>query len=316
MNFVPILAVSAAMVLCNSAWSQAYPAKTMRIISTEPGGSLDLAARVLAQGLSAALGQSVIVENRPGAGGVIAVEALKAAPADGYSLGFYSSAFWITPLMQAVSYEQRDFAPVVLAVSSPNVVVVHPGQPVRNMKELIALAKTKPGELSYGASATGSGPHLAGELFKSMAGVNVVRIPYKGGAPTVADLLAGRLQFAFTTPGTVQAHIKAGRLRAIAVTSKGPSALLPDLPTVAETIPGFESATIQGMWAPAKVPRAIIARVNQESVKFLTRPDIKEKFLSAGTEVSAGTPEDFEATVKSEVAKLAPVIKAAGMKAE
>lgn len=310
------LATSAAMLACNGASAQAYPNKVVRIITTEPGGSLDLAARVLAQGLSMGLGQSVIVENRPGAAGVIAVEALRAAPADGYSFGFYSSAFWITPLMQPVPYEQKDFAPVVLAVSSPNVVMVHPSQPVKNMKELIALAKARPGELSYGASSTGSGPHLAGELFKSMAGVNVVRIPYKGGAPTVADLLAGRLQFAFTTPGTVQAHIKSGKLRAIAVTSKGPSALLPDLPTVAETIPGFESATIQGMWAPAKVARAIITRVNQESVKFLTRADTREKFLAAGTEVSAGTPEDFEATVRSEVAKLGPVIKEAGIKAE
>jgi tripartite-type tricarboxylate transporter receptor subunit TctC len=316
MKIVSVLAATAAMLACNGVSAQAYPAKPVRIISTEPGGSLDLAARILAQGLGAALGQSVIVENRPGAGGVIAVQTLRAAAADGYSLGFYSSAFWVTPLLQTVPYDRNDFAPVVLAVSSPNVVVVHPGQPITNMKELIALARARPGELSYGASATGSGPHLAGELFKSMADVNVVRIPYKGGAPTVADLLAGRLQFAFTTPGTVQTHIKSGKLRAIAVTSKGPSALLPGLPTVAETLPGFESATIQGMWAPAKVPRAIITRVNQESVKFLTRADIKEKFLAAGTEVSAGTPEDFEATVKAEVAKLGPVIKAAGMTAQ
>jgi tripartite-type tricarboxylate transporter receptor subunit TctC len=170
--------------------------------------------------------------------------------------------------------------------------------------------------MSYGASATGSGPHLAGEMFKAMTGADVQRIPYKGGAPTVTDLLAGRLQFAFTTPGTIAAFVKTGKLRAIAVTSPGPSALMPGLPAVAETLPGYQSATIQGMWAPAKVPKAIITRVNQESVKFLSRTDIKEKFLAAGTEVAAGTPEDFEATVKSEVAKLGPIIKAAGIKAE
>ncbi len=312
---VTSLVITAAMV-CGSASGQNYPTKPVRIISTEPGGSLDLAARVLAQGLGAAMGQTFVVENKPGAAGIIAVETLKAAPTDGYSLGFYSSAFWITPLMQAVPYDPKEFQPVVLAVSSPNVVVVHPSFPVKNVKELIALTRSKPGEFSYGASSTGSGPHLAGELFKAMTKVDIVRIPYKGGAPTVNDLLAGRLQFAFTVPGTISAFVKAGKLRAIAVTSKGPSALMPDLPTVAETIPGFESATLQGMWASAKVPKAIITRVNQESVKFLTRQDTREKFLVAGTEVAAGTPEDFEATVKSEVAKLGPVIKAAGITAE
>ncbi len=309
-------ALVATTLVSTGASAQAYPAKTVRIISTEPGGSLDLAARILAQGLTAAMGQTFIVENRPGAAGIIAVEALKAAPADGYSLGFYSSAFWITPLMQAVPYDPKDFQPVVLAVSSPNVVVVHPSLPVKNVKELIALVKSKPGEFSYGASSTGSGPHLAGELFKSMTKADIVRIPYKGGAPTVNDLLAGRLQFAFTVPGTVSPFLKSGKLRALAVTSRTPSALLPDLPTVAEVLPGFESATLQGMWAPAKVSKAIITKVNQESVKFLTRPDIKEKFLVAGTEVAAGTPEDFEATVKSEVAKMGPVIKAAGITVE
>jgi tripartite-type tricarboxylate transporter receptor subunit TctC len=262
MKALAVLAAAAALFAANGVEAQDYPTKAVRIISTEPGGSLDLAARILAHGLGEAFKQSVIVENRPGAAGIIAVEALKAAAPDGYSLGFYSSAFWITPLMQPVPYEQKDFQPVVLAVSSPNAVVVHPSLPVKTMKELIALARSKPGELSYGASATGSGPHLAGELFKSMAGVNVVRIPYKGGAPTVNDLLAGRLQFAFTTPGTIAGFLKAGKLRAIAVTSKGPSVLLPGLPPVADTLPGFESATIQGMWAPARVPRAIITRAS------------------------------------------------------
>jgi len=314
---IAVLFALIAAFAAGSAWSQAYPNKPVRIISTEPGGSLDLAARILAQGLGAGLGQNVIVENRPGAAGIIAVEGLRVAPADGYTFGFYSSAYWVTPLLQTVPYDPvRDFVPVVMAVSSPNVVVVHPSLPVKNVKELIALLKSKPGEMSYGASSAGSGPHLAGEMFKAMAGVDVQRIPYKGGAPTVLDLLAGRLQFAFTVPGTIAAHVKSGKLRAIAVTSPGPSALLPGLPTVAETLPGYQSATIQGMWAPAKVPRAIITRVNQESVKFLNRPDIKEKFLAAGTEVAAGTPEDFEATVKSEVAKLGPIIKAAGITAE
>lgn len=309
--------IASSMLLCvDGARAQAWPSKPVRIISTEPGGSLDLAARILAQGLGEALKQTVIVENRPGAAGIIAVEALRAAPPDGYSLGFYSSAFWITPLLQPVPYEQKDFQPVVLAVSSPNVVVVHPSLPVKNLKELIALIRSRPGEMSYGASATGSGPHLAGELFKSMTGVKVERIPYKGGAPTVNDLLAGRLQFAFTTPGTIAAFVKAGRLRALAVTSKSPSALLPGLPTVAETLPGFESATLQGMWAPARVPGAIVTRLNQESVKFLTRADTREKFIAAGTEVAAGTPEDFEATVKSEVAKLGPVIREAGIRSQ
>jgi tripartite-type tricarboxylate transporter receptor subunit TctC len=315
-NTIAFMLASTALLLGSHAWGQTYPVKPIRIISTEPGGSLDLAARILAQGLGEAFKQNVIVENRPGAAGIISVEALRAAPADGYSLGFYSSAFWITPLLQPVPYEQKDFQPVVLAVSSPNVVVVHPSLPVKNMKELIALVKSKPGELSYGASSTGSGPHLAGELFKAMTKADVERIPYKGGAPTVNDLLAGRLQFAFTTPGTIAAFVKAGKLRALAVTSRTPSALLPDLPVVAETLPGFESATLQGMWAPAKVPRAIITRINQESVKFLTRQDTKDKFLAAGTEVAAGMPEDFEATVKSEVAKLGPVIRQAGIKAE
>jgi tripartite-type tricarboxylate transporter receptor subunit TctC len=300
----------------NCAWSQAYPSKAVRIITLEPGGSVDIAARILAQGLGAALGQTFIVENRPGAGGIIMVEAVKNAPPDGHSLGFFGSNFWITPLMQDVPYDRKDFAPVVLAVASPNILVVHPSLPVKNVKDLIAMARAKPGELSYGASAVGSGPHLASVLFKSMAGIDAVNIPYKGGAPTVSDLLAGRLQFAFTTPGTIAAHVKAGKLRPIAVTSANSSALAPDLPTVAETIPGFSSATIQGLFAHAKVNKAIVAQLGRESVKFLNRPDIRQKFLDVGTEVLASTPEEFEATINAEVARLGPVIKAAGIRAE
>ena len=311
---VPLLAIP-ALLAGPGAMAQTYPNKPVHIVSTEPGGSLDLAARVLAQGLRTALGQSVIVENRPGAGGIIAVEAVKSAPADGYTLGFYSSAFWVTPLLQPVPYDpDKDFTPVVMAVSSPNVLVVHPSQPVKNVKELIALLKSKPGAFSYGASATGSGPHLAGEMFKLMAGVDAVRVPYKGGAPTVADLIAGRLQFAFTTPGTIAAQVKAGKIRAIAVTSPGPSALLPDLPPIAQTIPGYQSATFQGLFAPARVPKAIVTRLNQESVQFLKRQDTRDKFLAAGTEVVANSPEEFEAAIKSEVERLGKVIKSAGLR--
>ena len=262
------------------------------------------------------MGQTFIVESRPGAGGAIAVEAVKAAPADGYTLGFFASNFWITPLIQPVSYELKEFTPLVLAVSSPNVLVVHPSLPVKSVKELIALAKARPGELNYGASAVGSGPHLAGELFKSMAGIEALNIPYKGGVETVNDLLAGRLQFAFTTPGTIIGFIKTGKLRTLAVTSVKPSALLPNLPTVAETIPGFSSATIQGLFALAKVNKAIVTQLNQESVKLLGRADIRQKFLDMGTEAVGGTPEEFDALIKAEVAKLGPIIKAAGIKPE
>ena len=316
MRIERLLFLLVAFVASFSAWPQSYPVKPIRIYSTEVGGSLDLAARILAQGLSTGLGQAVVVINRPGAGGVIAVEALKKEAPDGYSLGFYASSLWLTPLMQAAPYDLKDFAPIVLAVSSPNVLVVHPSLPVNSVNELIALLKSKPGQLSYGASGTGSGPHLASELFKYMAGVEAVRIPYKGGAQTVADLVSGRLQFAFTTPGTIIAQVKAGKVRPIGVTSLRPSVLAPDLPAVADAIPFYQSATMQGLHAPARVPRSIITRLNQESVKFLYRQETRERFIAAGTEVAGGTPEEFEAIINAEVARLGPVIKAAGIAGE
>ena len=236
---------------------------------------------------------------------------------DGYTLVSAGSPIWTLPLLQKMPYDPlRDFAPVSLMARSLNVLVVHPSLPVNSVKELIALAKAKPGALNYASGGTGGTGHLTGELFKSMAGVNIVHVPYKGAAAAISDLLAGQVQMTFDSPSTVMPLAKAGKLRALAVTSAEPTELVPGLPAVAAFLPGFESVITFGMFAPAKTPAAIIKRLNQEIDRILKTADVKEKFFGRGMEVVHSSPEQFAAIIKSDLAMMGKVIKDAGIKAE
>lgn len=274
------------------AYCQNFPTHTVRIVTGGVGGGSDFTVRLIAQGLVRPLGEQVIVENRGGASGAIAIQAVSQAPADGHTLLYYSSSLWIVPLLEKVSWNAaRDLVPITLAAMAPNLVVVHPSLPVRSIGQLIALAKARPGVLNYGSGVTGSSLHLAAELFKFMAGVNIVRINYKGAGPAVNDLIAGQLQVMFASASSVAPHVKSGRLRALAVTSAKPSAVAPGLPTVAASgIPGFETAASYAMFAPSGTPPAVLDRLNKESVRVINESGVKEKFLASGVEAVGSTP--------------------------
>jgi tripartite-type tricarboxylate transporter receptor subunit TctC len=300
----------------DTVFGQNYPNKTIRIITTGTGGGSDFAARLIAQGLSGSLGQQAIVENR--SAGILPAEIVSKATPDGYTLVLYASSLWIVPLLQKVSFDPvKDFAPITWALATPNVVVVNSTLPVKSIRELIALAKTKPGQLNYGSSGTGSANHLAGELFKAMAGIDIVRINYKNVTEAVHDLVAGQVHLMFINAPTVMPHVSSGRLRALAVASMQPSALVPDLPTVsASGLPGYESVSTFCVLAPAKTPEAIIHRLNREIVQYINREDVKARLFKAGVEVVGSSPAQLAALIKSDMTKLGKVIKDAGIRAE
>jgi tripartite-type tricarboxylate transporter receptor subunit TctC len=300
-----------------AACGQGFPVKPIRIVTAAVGGSNDVMARLIGQGISGPLGQPVVVENRAGSVVIPAEVVARSAP-DGHTLLIYGGVVWLLPLMRDnVPYDPvRDFAPITLTNRQPNVLVVHPSLPVKSVRELIALARTKPGVLSFSTGGTGTTSHLAPELFKAMTGVNMVRIPYASGATEVTDLLSGQVQLTFST-GAVARHIASGKLRALAVTTADTSALYPDLPTIAASgVPGYDMATIYGMWAAARTPEAIIARLNEEIVRVLRRPDVKEKFFGNGVEVVGSTPAEFAATINAQVARMGKVIRDAGIRAD
>jgi tripartite-type tricarboxylate transporter receptor subunit TctC len=305
------LVLAAAVPVC----AQGYPNKPVRIVTSGVGAATDFVARTLAQGLTPLLGQQVIVENR--ASGFTPAETVARATPDGYTLLSYGSSVWIIPLLQKVPYDPaRDFAPITITARSPHVVVVHPSLPVTTIKELIALAKAQPGTLNDASLGTGTATHLGAELFKSMAGVNIVRIPYKSGATQMADLVGGQVKLAFSGVGTVTQHLKAGRLRALAVTSAERTDMLPGVPTVAETLPGYESGAMYVMFAPARTPPDLIRRLNAEAVRVLNQPDVKAKFFAVGIQVVGSTPEELTATMNAERARLGKVIRDAGIRVE
>ena len=311
------LAVGCMIVACGDLSAQSFPSKPIRMIAPEAGGGADLVARIVAQGLSVNFGVPVIVDNRGGAAGIIAAQILTRSAPDGHTLLFYGSGILTLPMMKAVPYDpMKDFAPITLADSSPNVLVVHPTLPVRSVKELIALAKVKPGQLNYGSGSTGAAPHLSAELFKAMAGVNIVRVTYKGTGPALNDLIGGQLHLMFTTGGWSQ-HVKAGRLIALASTSAVPSALAPGLPTVAASgVPGYEAESIHGLYAPSGTPAAVINRLYQETARVLNQAEVKDKLLIAGVETVGSTPQQFAASLKKEEIKWRKVIKDADIRAE
>lgn len=293
---------------------QSYPNKPLRVITSEAGGVNDVAARMIGQGISATLGQAVIIDNR----GIVGFELVAKAASDGYTLLFQGTPFWIGPLLQKTRYDPAaDFSPITLATRSPNVLVVQPSLPVNSIKELIALAKSKPGQLNYASGQVGASAHLGAELFKAMAGVDIVRIGYKGGGAATNALLGGEVQLLFVSPASVAAFVKSGRLKPLAVASLEPSALTPGLPTVsASGLPGYESASLAGYFAPAKTPEVVIRRLSQEIVRFLNRAEVKERLLGLGVEVVAGTPAELAATLKSEMSKYGKVIKDVGIRIE
>ena len=293
---------------------QAYPNKPIRLVTSPAGGAGDFLARLIAAGISTPLGEQVLVDNRPS--GIIPGELVARASPDGYTLLVTGNSLWIGPLLQDTPYDPvKDFLPITAAVTSPNVLIVHPSLSVRSVKELLALARARPGELNYGSSGTGSTNHLAAEMFKAMARVKIERVNYKGSGFALTALLAGEIQIIFNTAGVVTPHLKSGRLKALAVTSAAPSSLTPGVPTLAASgLAGYEAVTVNGLLAPPKTPSTIINRLNQETVRYLSQPDVRQKVLSAGVEVVAGSPEAFAAIIKSEMASMGRVIKDAGIR--
>ncbi len=314
------LCLVAALVFPGATAAQVYPAKPIRfIVPFAPGGGTDVLARLLSQRLFDPLGQPVVVDNRPGAGGVIGAEIAARAPADGYTIVLGSPGpLTINPNLQRVPYDTlRDFAPITLATISPFVLVLHPSVAAGSVKDLIALAKAKPGQLNYGSAGNGSVSHFSSEQFKALAGVDIVQVPYKGASPALTDLIAGRLQMMFENLPTVVVHVRAGKLKMLAVGTRSRSALVPETPTVAEAgVPGYESSTAFGVLAPAKTPAAVIAQLNRELVKIMHSPDFKERMTAQGVEAVGSAPQQYAAHLKEELAKYGRIVKTAGIKAD
>ncbi len=312
------LPVSLAMAAgLQAAHGQDFPQRPIRIFTTAPGGGSDFSARILAQTLPASLGQAVVVENRGGSVIIAATEVARAAP-DGHTLLLYGSTLWLLPyLHDKVPYDPlRDFLPVTMTNQAPNVLVVHASLPVKTARELIALARARPGELNYSSGPSGSSNHLSAELLKTMAGIRLVGIPYKGTSPALTALLAGEVQLMFGTASTVAPHRTAGRLKALAVTSAQPSRLAPGLPPLSADLPGYMAVAQSGLFAPAGTPRPIINRLHREVVQVLQRADIREKFFNSGTETIGGTPEELAAAIRTEMASMGKMIKDAGIRAQ
>ena len=297
------------------AWGQSYPHKPVRIVTTTAGGGTDFLARIIGQGISGPLGPPVVIDNRPA--GFIPGQIVAMAPPDGYTLLVSGTTFYVATLLQKSPYDPiAGFAPISLVSLEPNILVVHPSVAANSVKELIALAKAKPGVLNYSSQGPGSPSHLAAELFNSMAGVNLVHIPYKGVPQVLADLLSGQVQIRFGSLGPVVPHAKSGKLRALAVTGTQQSALFPGLPTVAATVPGYEMTSGAFIFAPAKTPAAVVNRLNQEVVRVLNHPETKEKVFSSGQEIVASSPQELAAYLKSDMERIGKVIKDVGIKAE
>ena len=312
-----ILSIALAAGFVAEAAAQNYPDKPVRVVTAAAGAGGDFVSRIVASGLNELWGQPVLVDNRGGSA-VIPIEIVAKAPPDGYTLLGFGSALWHLPLMQSVAYDPiKDFAPITAVAKTPMIVVVHPALPVKSIKELIALAKAKPGQLNYSSGIAGSTTHLPAELFKSMASVDIVRVAYKGGGPALTALLGGETQVMFGNAGGVGPHIKAGRLRALAVTSAQPSSLFPDLPTVAASgLPGYEASSLQCIFAPANTPMPLVNRINQDLARVLSKPDIKDRFLKSGAEVVANSPGELAAVIKADMLAMGKVIKQAGIRAD
>ena len=312
-----LLSIGVTAACIQTASGQNFPAKPIRLVTSEAGGWNDLTARLISQGLSSSLGQQVVVENLGGSV-IIPTQVVTKASPDGYTLLLYSSVVWLLPYLQNnVPYDPvKDLVPVVLSAESPNVLVVHPSLPVASVKDLIALAKAKPGQLNYSSGPSGNSTHLAAEMFKSMTGVDMVQIAYKGGGPAIIGLIGGQVQLSFASAGSIAAHLKSGRLKALAVTNAEPTPLFPGLPAISATVPGYEASSINGIFAPVKTPEALISRLNQAITTVLAKADVKERLLAAGIEAAGGPPKQLATTMKLDMTKWAKVIKDAGIRAD
>ena len=304
----------------SSGAAQVFPTKPIRlIVSAAPGGNLDLIARSVAQALTVSLGSPMVVENRPGANAVIGTEYVARSAPDGYTVLMAAPGFVIAPmLMKNAPYDPlRDFTGVSLIATLPQMLIVHPSVPAKSVRELIAMAKARPGELNCGTSGNGSGSHLAMELFKRQAGVRLTRIPFSGDAPALVQLVGGQVSVKFDNLTTAIPLVKSGRVRALGVTSATRSQLLPDVPAISETVPGYAASIFNGMVAPAATPKEIVARIHAEIARFTQSPDARARFAQQGVELqSSPTPENFTAYLKNEFTRWAKVIQEAGITVE
>jgi tripartite-type tricarboxylate transporter receptor subunit TctC len=310
---------SLLVLACSSLGAADYPNRPVSlVVGFTPGGPSDVLARVLGKKLDQILGQPVVIDNRPGAGGNIAAEVVARAAPDGYALLMGNNSILATNavLYKKVAFDpEKDFEPIALIGSQANILVVNPNVPARSMAELIALAKANPGKLNFASSGHGAAAHLAGELFKSRAGIDIVHVAYKGGAPALQDVIAGHVQMIFATAASVVGHIQSGAVRPLAVTTPRRTSVLPDIPTVAELgIPGFDATTWHGLVVPAGTPRDIVVTLNQTTNAALKSPDVQKSLADLGVDIIGGSSEEFGAYIKSEIPKWTAIVKASGAK--
>ena len=313
--------VLAQLVMPSTAIAQPYPNRPIRlVVAFPPGGATDVYARIVHARFAEALGQNIVIENRAGAGGMIGADLVAKAPPDGYTLliGNIAALAMNVGVYSKMPYDPaKDFAPVLRTVDVSYALVVHPSVPAKNVQEFIAYAKANPGKLSYGSAGSGSAPHLATELLKQRAGIDILHVPYKGGGPMVTDLLGGQIQVGIGDQANLMPQVKAGKLRVLAVGSPRRSPNYPDVPTIAESgLPGFEAGAWQGLAAPAGTPVDVVKRLNETLLKVMQLPDVKERLLGAGLEPVGGSPEDFAQFIKSEIAKWTKVAKDVGARAD
>lgn len=317
--FNTVLAVLIAACAAG-AWAQAFPNRTIRyVVPFPPGGGADIISRILGPKLSEALGQQVLIDNRGGASGNIGTEIAAKSPPDGHTIVWANAGTHaVNPsIYSKIPFKESDFTSIIWISSIPQLVVAHPSLPVKNVKDLIALNKARPGLLNYGSSGAGNYNHLAGELFNRMAGTKFVHVPYRGGGPALIGLLSGETAIMFQDPASLMPHVRTGTLRAIAVTSAKRALAMPDLPTVAESgVPGYEVTSWSGILAPAGTPADIVRRLNAEFDKIISVPEMKTRMLEFGHESVGGAPEIFGEQIHKEIAKWAPVVKAAGIKVD
>jgi tripartite-type tricarboxylate transporter receptor subunit TctC len=313
-------ALLACALLAGTASAQTYPVKPIRMVVPFPaGGPTDIVGRTMAQKMSELLGHQVIVDNRGGAGGIIGTEQVAKSAPDGYTLlmGTIGGIAVAMSLQPGRGYDTlRDFAPITQSVTVTNILVLHPSVPAKNVKELLAIAKSKKGGLNYASSGAGTVTHLAGELFKLMGKVDITHVPFKGGAPALTALLSGEVDMSYENSLVVLPHVKSGKVKAIAVTGEKRSRLMPELPTIAETLPGYNASGWYGLFVPAATPKPIVARLSSESIKVLKMPDVIERLSSQGAEPVGSTPEEFSTFVRKEIDKWANLVKVANMKAD
>jgi tripartite-type tricarboxylate transporter receptor subunit TctC len=305
---------SLCALAAHSVCAQTYPTRPIRFVTAAAGGGNDFAARIIAQGLTEEFGQQVIVDNRGGAH--VPANMVAKAPADGYTILVQNNTVWVAPLLEKTAYDHvRELTPITLTARAPNILVVHPSLPAGSVRDLIALAKATLGAINYASGVVGSSNHIAGELFKAMAGVDLVRIGYKGSGPALIDVMAGHVKVMFAMTTSSSTHLKSGKLKGLAVTSAQASPLAPELPTIgASGVPGYVAESIYGVWAPAKTPAAVLSRLNQEIVTVLATPQNRDRFFSSGAEVVASAPQVFAAEIKAETTRLEKVFNAAGIK--